>query len=394
MNLEFLQQQSWRSSLHTVPDAPKGMLGREEEALLVVLARDAYEGLGEIIDAGAFLGSSSYCLAKGLAANPRIRGRAGRLHAYDLFTVWHEQGQTDRFVANELKRGFDIKVDEGESTLPIYMRNLGELGSLVRVYAGDITEARWSGRPIELFFIDICKTLPIWRHLLTDFYPSLIPGASIVVHQDYHHPLLPYIHVVQEWLSSYFEIVEEKAHDSAAFFLKDRIPDRVLAQAAQYDFSVSQELRLMDRAIERLTGENRHLILAKAQLLTLRGRLSESRRTLEPVRSYAESAACSDGMLPLYAGMTEANLIRAEAEVARPPPDFSEAGYLTRHDDVRVAVEEGRFQSGFEHWLAYGRKEGRLSTTSKRSKDAILPAEQVLDDAKGTSPSNSPPMGA
>ena len=72
---------------------------------------------------------------------------------------------------------FNIDVGANESTLHLYMANLGDLARHIRIYRGDITAMRWCGRPIEIMFIDICKSLHIWRHMLKEFYVSLIPSV-------------------------------------------------------------------------------------------------------------------------------------------------------------------------------------------------------------------------
>jgi hypothetical protein len=287
------------------------MLRPREGSLLYHLARDYFRGHGEMIDLGVFLGASSYCLASGLEENVAIAKKAGRLHAYDLFEVWHEEGQTDEEMAADLQRIFGVDIRPNESTLPLYMANVGALGRYIRIHAGDILPMKWSGRPVEILFVDICKTRSIWQHVLAEFFPSLIPGVSLVIHQDYHHPLLPFLHVAQERLAPYFEIVEPKANDSAAFLLVDRIPDRVLAEVAGYEFSAEDELRLMDRAIERMPEDNKHLELAKAMLLRQQGKVGEARALLEAVKSRAAQYH-KDRHFPLYAGMTEWYIDRDE----------------------------------------------------------------------------------
>lgn len=46
-----------------------------------------------------------------------------------------------------------------------------------------------------------------------------------------------------------------------------------------------------------------------------------------------------------------------------PPPDFDETTYLTANPDVAAAVVKGQFGSGFEHYIKYGRVEGRSRAT-------------------------------
>lgn len=43
----------------------------------------------------------------------------------------------------------------------------------------------------------------------------------------------------------------------------------------------------------------------------------------------------------------------------QPPPDFDEQRYLSENKDVRDFVKQGRFASGFDHYMKHGRNEGR-----------------------------------
>src|SRR5476649_2864728 len=77
---------------------PKGMLEVSEQKLLYFLARDLYSETGEIIDAGAFCGASTYALAAGLVDNPRVYRKDARVHSYDLFTI--EESYTLEYLQN------------------------------------------------------------------------------------------------------------------------------------------------------------------------------------------------------------------------------------------------------------------------------------------------------
>lgn len=45
------------------------------------------------------------------------------------------------------------------------------------------------------------------------------------------------------------------------------------------------------------------------------------------------------------------------------PPSFDDLEYLRRNADVVVAVQEGRFSSGYSHYILHGRSEGRVRTS-------------------------------
>ena len=40
-------------------------------------------------------------------------------------------------------------------------------------------------------------------------------------------------------------------------------------------------------------------------------------------------------------------------------PEFTELGYLEANPDVDEAVRSGELESGYEHWMKWGKKEGR-----------------------------------
>src|SRR5260370_30282322 len=43
------------------------------------------------------------------------------------------------------------------------------------------------------------------------------------------------------------------------------------------------------------------------------------------------------------------------------PPEFDEVTYLLLYPDITEKVSAGDFLSGYEHWLKFGRDEGRLA---------------------------------
>ena len=55
----------------------------------------------------------------------------------------------------------------------------------------------------------------------------------------------------------------------------------------------------------------------------------------------------------------------ATLDIFRPkpktPPEFDEVPYLLVHPDVALRVAAGDFRSGYEHWLRFGKQEGRLA---------------------------------
>jgi len=87
LNVEKLSAKPWWNLEPEVVQellVPRGFIGEEERRALHYIARNCISGAGQIVDAGACIGSSAFCLASGLARSP-LRGNT-RVHSYDRFT--------------------------------------------------------------------------------------------------------------------------------------------------------------------------------------------------------------------------------------------------------------------------------------------------------------------
>lgn len=226
--------------------APKGMVGPEERRCYYWLGQNWLSGRGCIVDAGAFLGASTFCFAAGAAAGGR-RDFNGKtlLHAYDYFKV------VDQYVGEAISRDFR-PITEGESYLDIFAMQTAPYADMIRAYPGDFLSHHWHGDPIEILFIDIAKTADLNAHAVGEFFPNLIPGRSVVVQQDYYHCWHPYIHIGMEFLDDEFELVDEHvAHQSRVWRLAKPIPAEKVARLAAYDLSKDERLELLDGLIAK-----------------------------------------------------------------------------------------------------------------------------------------------
>lgn len=252
-----------------------GMLGLRESVLLYYLARDYYVGLGEIIDAGAFLGSSSAFLARGLHENRVCTRKHHRIHAYDTFIA------DDSLNLAFIRRKIPDFPSSG-SFLPLYQQSVSEFLPYISIHEGDFAKSEWGDSAIELLFVDIAKTPQLNCVLIEQFFSRLIPSHSLVIHQDYHHPSHPYIHITMELLSSYFDIVDERVDNSIVFLNTAPIPSSVISELNATALSRDESLRLMDAAIERLSpGKRQHVELARAVLLKRLGDIDGFTRELQ-----------------------------------------------------------------------------------------------------------------
>lgn len=251
---ELMRARPWATWSNPTSEVPSGMLGGHEALLCYYLAKDGFTGVGTIIDGGSFLGKSAYFLAQGLRANPNYAPERDRIHCFDNFLV--NDDLTIQFINSFSKRRLAV----GDSTRDIFEEQVASVRAMVDVHAGDFHTVAWPPQPIEILFVDIAKSKSLCSRVLEVFFPHLIPGESVVIHQDYHHPWLPFIHVTMEYLAEYFELIVPRTDDSAAFLFRAPIPRDVLQRAIEYDFSFEEQMALMDRAISHLAEEDRYYV--------------------------------------------------------------------------------------------------------------------------------------
>jgi Methyltransferase domain len=259
------------------------MLSTSERALLYWLACDYYTGAGEIVDAGCFVGGSTVSLAHGLIDGGHV-GEHPRIHVYDLFI-------SDSYMIEHYFKPLGIEYTSGESFRRYFDANTRAVASLLQVHQGDIRQIGWTGEPIEILFIDISKHWSINDVLLTDFFPCLMPGHSIVIQQDFVFEWCPWLALTMEYLADYFEYVAFVEHNSTVYLHTQPIPSEMF-QVKLWDLPLQHKVQLMDRAIGRFSGYAKGMLeCAKAVLLLESGQASSAIDLLAGVREhYSEEA--------------------------------------------------------------------------------------------------------
>jgi hypothetical protein len=216
-SLPLLRSAPWRYL--TAPDSVFGtlsMLSDDEKRFLYWSTKVYYTGAGAIVDAGCFSGGSTVALATGLVEN----------WPEDRFAV----DSYDRFLADDYMRQFYFKerAPQGARFRNIFDEETAAIAAKVRVHDGDITTFGWDGRPVEILFLDVCKSWELNEYCMATFFPRLIPGQSLVIQQDFFH-------FAEEWLIASMELLWEKfdyvGHvllNTAVFRLRESIaPDQV-----------------------------------------------------------------------------------------------------------------------------------------------------------------------
>jgi hypothetical protein len=292
--LRHLIDRPWRDV--TLPADAVGiptMLSKAERRLLYSLARDYASGEGAIVDAGCFLGGSTAALLAGVRDRPGPPGRP--VESYDLFRV--EDFTIPKF--------FDRSARVGESFRPRYDAHLERFDLPHVVVEGDITELGWSGGPIDVLFLDLLKSWEINDAVLRDFFPSLVPGRSVIVHQDYGWGDTPWIPITVELMRESLVLVDWMEWGSHVFFV-DRTLPRALLEDGVGGLDVDAKIEVIDRAVARAEGWVQGMVeVSRSFLIAERdGRkaaLAELRSIAERHPQHGFVLACIDDVRPRIA---------------------------------------------------------------------------------------------
>jgi hypothetical protein len=143
-----------------------------------------YEGRGEVIELGPWLGKSTRHILRGLEKNPQFTGR--RLHVFDDF-VWRPSWM-DQYTPEHqrLPNHADFRhlfEKYAEDVLP----RLNVTRARIADYDGNETLPRihWNGGPIEMMYIDCGRTVQANEGWFEVFSPSFIPDVSLLIMQDW-----------------------------------------------------------------------------------------------------------------------------------------------------------------------------------------------------------------
>ena len=121
------------------------------------------------------------------------------------------------------------------------------------VHEGDITQAGWDGGPIDVLFLDVLKSWEINDAVMRDFFPSLVPGRSLIVHQDYAGGYMPWIAIGVELLRDSLVLLDWMEWGTHVFFVERELPAETVARGVR-GLDLDTRFELIDRAIARADG--------------------------------------------------------------------------------------------------------------------------------------------
>lgn len=268
----FLQ---WRQSCKPLSEInPIGsMIAEDESRYLYWLTKEYFSNSGAVIDLGPLAGGSTHALALGLSENRQPP--AGKpVHSYDLWQFW--EGWDGFFPGKQFTHLQDIQSD--------FLDNLGPLNRFVVPHKGNICDATWGSTNVEILFIDAAKTPETMEHIVNVFYPALIPGKSIVIHQDFISAECPWIHATQEYLRNYFELVDSPDASSICFRPIRKIPPNILPKNFFQNMSDSDGDELIRSAATPIKGWYKLCVIAAlAKFQAGRGNIDYARDIIEKI---------------------------------------------------------------------------------------------------------------
>jgi predicted O-methyltransferase YrrM len=285
-----------------------GLLWPEERQLLYHLASAVYKGQCAIIDAGAFAGASAVCLAEGLKHNANIEPEGfPKIHSFDRFVV-------DTSATQELwRKRCGVSKQINDSFEDVFLQQTAPYSDIIALHKGDFRAFKWPAEPIGILFLDICKNAKLNSNAIDQFFPCLTPGGSILVHQDYFNAHVPWIHITMEYLSESFDCLVEKCGESRVFGLRKPIPLHKLERCVSYNFTVDEQIQLMDLVVAKTSNELKpHLLLVRAVLLYYIYGSHRLRQELSAIPPEVRS-----GMNQLYLNQVEALYLRKPAKGKR-----------------------------------------------------------------------------
>jgi hypothetical protein len=224
-------------------DAVPTMLAQEERDFYHWLTSSWTQDAGDVVDLGCYLGGSTARLAAGHAAGRKT----STIHAYDRFTS--DERTKERILYRQ-----GIPPFAGNDIFPISQRLLAPWSDRVRLRRGEIEAIGWDGGPIELLVVDAFKKADLTDVMTDQFYPWLIPGKSLILHQDYLHWSQPWVAAQMELLGEAVTPVAFARDDTVAWLVEQPLTPAKLTAARVAALSDAELLDLLAKAEARFEG--------------------------------------------------------------------------------------------------------------------------------------------
>jgi hypothetical protein len=134
--------------------------------------------------------------------------QSGTVHSFDMFRAGPGQ-----WFDGLRKYG----LQPNDSFEDRYRENVKPYLDRITIHSGDLLAHRWNGEPVEVLFLDICKTPALHDYCAATWFPRLIPGRSILIQQDYGWRYFEWGNVMMEHYKRYFQILDDVPTTTRAY---------------------------------------------------------------------------------------------------------------------------------------------------------------------------------
>ena len=200
-----------------------GMISHEDRQYYCHIGR-FYTGRGALVELGPWLGCSTFFILEGLKGNPNFNGH--KLHVYDDF-VWRSAWMNCRVDESEQHENHQDFQPLFEKYAAPFRHRLAVEKRMIAPYDGDenLLQLVWSGRPIEMIYVDCGRTQEVnetWYSLLSG---SFIPNHTLIIMQDWGtHRAVPvaWFNQMKQFVDSKgsaLKLIHELKHGDVAAFL-------------------------------------------------------------------------------------------------------------------------------------------------------------------------------
>ena len=231
----------------------------EEREGLYAAARWHHKGEGQIFDIGCAAGGSTYCLAAGLRDSGN---EAAPVQAFDLF-----DGYSLRTFAAKLPAGAGFPGDEAlfdwvtRDVQPFVARNRVDL---TRDFG-----AHTQGRRVEVAHIDAAKTLELWRSIVAGLAPTVIPGRTLWIFQDFERARLPWQIYGLSVLSRHGEFIGGCHYGSMYFRFREAMPPADVDKLASDRFTLAERVQGVESVMKTVADDHADVLEAPWSLESL-----------------------------------------------------------------------------------------------------------------------------
>lgn len=245
------------------------MLSNQEQKLYFWLTAHWARGTGAVVDLGCFVGGSTARLAAGQASAGHSTTDTNAIYAYDQFTAAEHNKQRTLYPAG-------IAPFDGTDTLGLTQELLSPWQDQIHLRRGKIEDIGWHGAPIEILAIDAMKSYHSMHCIALDFFPHLIPGRSVIAHQDFLRWNQPYLAPQMALLRDFFTPVAQVAEDTVVYLCTRAITRADIRAAKVSVLSLDTKIEHLETTKKLLARWNLDARI-DAQIATLRQNPNETK---------------------------------------------------------------------------------------------------------------------